>query len=135
MTDPTPSPELLAAADEVEIVFLDSRQMGGVDYAETAKNIAAFATAMVERERISCREKVAQAMMAASIATGHGDTIDDLLRELMAAVKRERNAAIEECARLVDAHPDEHEDSEDLELFRGCCEVLTSRIRALKGVP
>ena len=37
--------------------------------------------------RFQDREKVAQMMMRLSIATGHGDTIDDLLAELEAAIR------------------------------------------------
>lgn len=42
-----------------------------------------------EREEVFavCREKVAAMMLRLSIATGHGDTFDDLLRELEAAIK------------------------------------------------
>ena len=37
-----------------------------------------------------CREKVAAMMIRLSIATGHGDTLDDLLGELEAAIKERR---------------------------------------------
>lgn len=42
-----------------------------------------------ERERAlsECREKVAAMMIRLSIATGHGDTFDDLLDELEAALR------------------------------------------------
>jgi len=40
-----------------------------------------------------CREKLAAMMLRLSIPTGHGDTFDDLLRELEAAL-RERPATI-----------------------------------------
>jgi hypothetical protein len=37
-----------------------------------------------------CREKLAAMMIRVSIATGHGDTFDDLLGELEAAIKEQR---------------------------------------------
>lgn len=42
-----------------------------------------------EREEVlgACREKLAAMMIRVSIATGHGDTFDDLLGELEAALK------------------------------------------------
>jgi uncharacterized protein with von Willebrand factor type A (vWA) domain len=42
------------------------------------------------RERDDAREKVAAWMIAHSYATGHGDTIDDLLAELSGHIKSER---------------------------------------------
>ena len=46
------------------------------------------------------REKVAQWMIERGFATGHGDSIEDLLKELEWQVKeREREA----CAKLVEA--------------------------------
>jgi aminopeptidase N len=43
------------------------------------------------RERDEAREKVAAWMIAHSFATGHGDTIDDLLAELSGHIKSERD--------------------------------------------
>jgi len=37
-----------------------------------------------------CREKVASLMLRIGVATGHGDTIDDLLSELEAAWRENR---------------------------------------------
>ena len=54
----------------------------------------------VELVRADEREKVAQWMMDKGYATGHGDSIEDLLREIEWQVaERERNA----CAKLVEA--------------------------------
>lgn len=57
--------------------------------------------ALIDRIR-SDREKVASMMMRNSIATGHGDTIDDLLAELEAHVRTAREQAIRECATLIE---------------------------------
>jgi hypothetical protein len=56
-------------------------------YAEHMKKdiLAAITTARNEE-----REKVAALMLRTSIATGHGDTIDDLLRELEIAIIQSR---------------------------------------------
>ncbi len=40
----------------------------------------------VKRQEIKDREKVAAMMLRCGIATGHGDTIDDLLSELEGAI-------------------------------------------------
>lgn len=47
-------------------------------YAFTAESLAEFATLVAAAER----EKVAAWMRSKSYATGHGDTIEDLLKEL-----------------------------------------------------
>lgn len=44
-------------------------------------------TKVEQRCELVAREKVAQMMLRLSIATGHGDTIDDLLRELEAYIE------------------------------------------------
>lgn len=44
-------------------------------------------TRVEKRCNDEAREKVAQMMLRLSIATGHGDTIDDLLRELEAYIE------------------------------------------------
>ena len=49
------------------------------------------------------REKVAKWMMGQGYATGHGDTIEDLLKELeLQVAEREREA----CAKVVEAMAD-----------------------------
>ena len=50
--------------------------------------------------RDEAREAVAAWMIAHSYPTGHGDTLDDLLGEL---VEHVRDGAIEECAKIVDS--------------------------------
>ena len=52
----------------------------------TFENRAAAYAAALMAERDEAREKVAQFMLRNSLATGHGDTIDDLLGELEAQV-------------------------------------------------
>jgi hypothetical protein len=44
---------------------------------------------------MSDREKLANFMLANGFATGHGDTIDDLITELTWQIKEERRAAKE----------------------------------------
>jgi hypothetical protein len=53
--------------------------------------------ARIRAEQAKAREKVAAMMIRNSIATGHGDTIDDLLAELEAHLSTAREQAIREC--------------------------------------
>jgi hypothetical protein len=54
---------------------------------------------LVARERDEAREAVAQWMIAHSYATGHGDTIQDLLGELEAQIDERRDDALKAEAR------------------------------------
>ena len=53
------------------------------------------------------REKVAEWMMQRGYATGHGDTIDDLLAELDWQIRESEREA---CAKLCDAHKNPIDD-------------------------
>ena len=53
------------------------------------------------------RNKVAQWMIARSYATGHGDTVEDLLKELAQSVREEER---ELCAQVCDAVQQQNED-------------------------
>lgn len=65
------------------------------------------------------REKVAQWMMQRGYATGHGDTLDDLLSELdwqfvekrMNDITMSIEAEREECAKVCDARMKQHQDN------------------------
>ena len=43
-----------------------------------------------EEASADCREKLAAMMLRLSIATGHGDTFDDLLAELEAVLRQKK---------------------------------------------
>lgn len=51
------------------------------------------------------RNKVASWMMAQGYATGHGDTVEDLLQELGTEIEAKIAAEREECAKLIEAYP------------------------------
>jgi hypothetical protein len=64
-------------------------------YAFTADSLAEFATLVAAAER----EKLAAWMIQRGYATGHGDTVEDLLKELEWQIaEREREA----CAKVCD---------------------------------
>ena len=68
------------------------------------------------------REKVAKWMMGQGYATGHGDTIDELLKELEWQVaEREREA----CAKLCDEQSDK--DGFEGGYANECAELIRSR--------
>ena len=72
-------------------------------YAFTAESLAEFATLVAAAER----EKVAAWMRSKSYATGHGDTIEDLLKELEWQVaEREREACAKVCFDMAQRHND-----------------------------
>lgn len=65
---------------------------------------AEAATALrTAQEEARSREALAKWMMQNSFATGHGDTIEDLIGELDWQLKRERATAQEENARMREA--------------------------------
>ena len=68
------------------------------------------------------REKVAQWMIERGYATGHGDTVEDLLKELEWQIEeREREA----CAKLCEEMARRHDD-----IRRAALEVVAEWIRA-----
>lgn len=69
------------------------------------------------------RNKVAQWMIARSYATGHGDTVEDLLKELAQSVREEER---ELCAQVCDAEADEMTEGE----WTSCAIYLANNIRA-----
>ncbi len=78
--------------------------------AEALREAEAEVAGALKRVMLTGREAVAQWMLERSYATGHGDTIDDLLGELRAAVRAEAlreaveaNAKTEPLARLAAA--------------------------------
>ena len=77
--------EQIAPTDQkiVMVQFRDDSLLNADDLRQLiAMHVApALATARAEEETVA-REKVAQWMLGRSFATGHGDTIDDLLGEL-----------------------------------------------------
>ena len=79
--------------DKKDIIRMARNEYG--IYAFTAESLAEFATIIAAAER----EKVAAWMMSQGYATGHGDTIKDLLKELEWQIKeREREA----CGKVVE---------------------------------
>jgi len=68
---------------------------------------------------MSDKEKLAQWMIQRSYATGHGDTLEDLLQELEWQIADGWNRALmngveterEQCAKLCDALGDEYADA------------------------
>ena len=80
--------------DREEIIRMARNEYGF--YAFTAESLAEFATIIAAAER----NKLAAWMIQRGFATGHGDTIKDLLKELEWQIKeRER----ESCAKAVEA--------------------------------
>ena len=82
-------------------------------------DVAKFA----ELVRADEREKVAKWMVGQGYATGHGDTIEDLLQELEWQVaERERNA----CSKVCEARYMGDNNREDMEARR-CAEAIRAR--------
>ena len=82
-------------------------------------DVAKFA----ELVRADEREKVAQWMMDKGYATGHGDSIEDLLKEIEWQVaERERNA----CSKVCEARYMGDNNREDMEARR-CAEAIRAR--------
>ena len=86
---------------------------------EHHRSIERFAALVAAAER----EKVAAWMRSKSYATGHGDTTEDLLKELEWQVaEREREA----CAKVCDARVIGDHNREDQEAKR-CAEAIRAR--------
>jgi hypothetical protein len=82
------------------------------------ENFLRFAALVAAAER----EKIAQWMIERSYATGHGDTVEDLLKELEWQIReRER----EDCAKLCEEMARRHDD-----IRRAALEVVAEWIRA-----
>ena len=90
-------------------IVLMARKAGGIecdcclpylqDYSE--KELAGFLERFAELVAAAEREKVARWMMERGYATGHGDTVEDLLREIdWQAAERER----EMCASVAESY-------------------------------
>lgn len=91
-----------------------------VEVRELAEVIAAARREGAEAER----EKVAMWMIARSIPTGHGDTVEDLLAELRAGVAEEmRERAAQVCRGVAN------------DQYSAWAEVCETRIRALPLTP
>jgi hypothetical protein len=77
-----------------EIIEMACQAFGGVIKKEERNNFTAFAKLVAEKER----ELVANWLMRKGFATGHGDSIVDMLDELEWQVaEREREACAEIC--------------------------------------
>jgi hypothetical protein len=97
ITCPQTSPKIAALKDGERILREDvNAQAGTIQELRSALTTA-------HRERDEAREKVASWMIANSFATGHGDTIDDLLAELSGHIKSERDALKARIAELESA--------------------------------
>jgi len=79
---------------------------------EHHRSIERFAALVAAAER----EKVAAWMRSKSYATGHGDTVEDLLKELEWQVaEREREACAKVCEKMADnIYSNSHEDSQPM---------------------
>jgi len=83
--------------------MLKEESLGVLGWHPTMQKAERFADLVAEHER----EKVAKWMVERGYATGHGDTIEDLLKEIdWQAAERER----EECAKLCDDWPNGRDD-------------------------
>lgn len=90
-----------------------------------------------EAAKVVEREKVAQWMVERSYATGHGDTIEDLLAELDWQIADGWNRALingvqterEACAKVCDEQADEHAQLQEFYEL-AAVETLAEAIRA-----
>ena len=86
---------LLWANAEIDAWMFDGRGYGPEERPEIIKAVTAL------QERLAQPEQVAAWMMQQGYATGHGDTIEDLLQELEWQVaEREREACAKVCDEL-----------------------------------
>lgn len=116
------------AETDIPEAVLDSLAAVMNDAADAIEESKALAARLreAERERDEAREKLAAWMIERSFATGHGDTLDDLLSELafsVAEIRAERDrlkaelaaaraAALEEAAKCCDAFDGPVSDSD-----------------------
>lgn len=96
-------------------------------YAFTAESLAEFATLVAAAER----EKVAAWMRSKSYATGHGDTTEDLLKELEWQVaEREREACAKVCEKEQFELTQDVAGKNGLQHFDAGCRSCAEMIRA-----
>jgi hypothetical protein len=89
--------------DREEIIRMARNEYG--IYAFTAESLAEFATIIAAAER----NKLAAWMIQRGFATGHGDTIKDLLKELEWQIDERISNEREACAKVCDVlavHPE-----------------------------
>jgi hypothetical protein len=90
------------------------------DFTCNLEDIERFAALAVAAER----EKVAQWMMRQGYATGHGDTVEDLLKELEWQIReREREA----CAKVCEERQEVFEKYYTKGLAAMCAEAIRAR--------
>ena len=75
------------------------------------------------------REKVAQWMISRGYATGHGDTVEELLKELEWQVaEKEREACAKVCEKLVNAEYSTGKvDHNEMGWTQACAEAIRAR--------
>ena len=76
---------------------------------------------------MDAREQIAQMMIRLGIATGHGDTLDDLIGELEIAIIELQSAVPKERARIL-AYLDHHE----YDISSGSLDALSALRRELQ---
>lgn len=117
-----PASAMEEARQLVETLERDDDKPWDEDFKTALENTVAAA---LTRARAEEREKVAQFMLCNSIATGHGDTTDDLLIELQGGIQQIRAAAreqtLEEAGREID------------KFGSGIAVLIAQRVRALKS--
>jgi hypothetical protein len=87
----------------------DLADRGDSEGFNSVKVMCSDVLALIETEIATEREKVAQWMIERGFATGHGDSIEDLLKELEWQVaERERTAVIETIDELMGMESDRH---------------------------
>lgn len=84
----------------------------------------ALENAELRRVAAQVQEQIAQWMITHSYATGHGDTIEDLLSELIGQVRAE---TVEESAKVADRHTDPLFS----DAYRIAADDIAKRIRGL----
>ena len=82
--------------DREDIIRMARNEYG--IYAFTAESLAEFATIIAAAER----NKLAAWMMRQGYATGHGDTVEDLLKELEWQIKERIRNEREACAKFIE---------------------------------
>jgi hypothetical protein len=87
----------------------DLADRGDSEGFNSVKVMCSDVLALIETEIATEREKVAQWMMDKGYATGHGDSIEDLVKEIEWQVaERERTAVIETIDELMGMESDRH---------------------------
>jgi hypothetical protein len=87
----------------------DLADRGDSEGFNSVKVMCSDVLALIETEIATEREKVAQWMIERGFATGHGDSIEDLVKEIEWQVaERERTAVIETIDELMGMESDRH---------------------------